>query len=286
MKNYFILFLFVISCKNYDEQKKDNSFTVGKGNVLVDDTFLPIIEEQKAVFESQYPKAFITLNPKPESEIVNDIIEKKAITAIVADNNLLFKNKPNGAIFTPIAVDAVALIANSTSTIKQIDIETILSIFQGKSDKQIVFDNANSSTFRYILEKLKITKYANNNIKALNNNTEVIKFVAENKNSIGIVGANWLLFPNPELEQDLNNVSVLAVKNDKNVYVKPTQSNIADASYPFSRKLFFINFQGKKGLGMGFATFIAGEVGQRIILKSGIVPVEIPPRKIRIRNKI
>jgi phosphate transport system substrate-binding protein len=37
---------------------------------------------------------------------------------------------------------------------------------------------------------------------------------------------------------------------------------------------------------MGFASFLGGERGQRIILKSGLVPERIPTRKIRIRNTI
>jgi phosphate transport system substrate-binding protein len=47
-----------------------------------------------------------------------------------------------------------------------------------------------------------------------------------------------------------------------------------------------LNYQGKAGLGMGFASFIAGEIGQRIILKSGLVPVKIPSRNIIVRKEI
>jgi phosphate transport system substrate-binding protein len=35
---------------------------------------------------------------------------------------------------------------------------------------------------------------------------------------------------------------------------------------------------------MGFASFITGEIGQRIILKSGLAPVRVPGRKINIKN--
>jgi phosphate transport system substrate-binding protein len=47
-----------------------------------------------------------------------------------------------------------------------------------------------------------------------------------------------------------------------------------------------LNYQGYQGLGMGFASFIGGEIGQRIILKSGLVPVRIPGRNIKIRKEI
>jgi phosphate transport system substrate-binding protein len=47
-----------------------------------------------------------------------------------------------------------------------------------------------------------------------------------------------------------------------------------------------INYQGFSGLGMGFASFIAGDIGQRIILKSGLMPIRLPSRNIIIRKGI
>jgi len=44
--------------------------------------------------------------------------------------------------------------------------------------------------------------------------------------------------------------------------------------------------QGYNGLGMGFASFITGEIGQRIITQSGLAPIREPSRNIRIRNQI
>ncbi len=59
-----------------------------------------------------------------------------------------------------------------------------------------------------------------------------------------------------------------------------------EVKYPLARDLFIINCQGYSGLGMGFASFIAGEIGQRIVLKSGLLPVRTPGRKLKIRNQI
>jgi phosphate transport system substrate-binding protein len=36
---------------------------------------------------------------------------------------------------------------------------------------------------------------------------------------------------------------------------------------------------------MGFASFVAGDIGQRIILKAGLLPVRMPPRKVIFKNK-
>jgi len=37
---------------------------------------------------------------------------------------------------------------------------------------------------------------------------------------------------------------------------------------------------------MGFASFVAGEQGQRVVLKSGLLPFRTPSRKIKVRKEI
>ena len=81
-------------------------------------------------------------------------------------------------------------------------------------------------------------------------------------------------------------VYYLYERENTNGYVYPSQENIATRKYPLARVLYIINCQGFEGLGIGFASFISGEIGQRIILKSGLAPVREPSRNISIRNKI
>jgi len=117
-------------------------------------------------------------------------------------------------------------------------------------------------------------------------NDEVIKFVSENDGMIGVVGVNWLSQPAPEMQDLVHNINVLSVKGVKdNNYYSPTQNDIAEGKYPLARELYIINCQGYTGLGMGFASFIAGDIGQRIVLKSGLMPVKTPGRKLQIRNQ-
>jgi phosphate transport system substrate-binding protein len=45
-----------------------------------------------------------------------------------------------------------------------------------------------------------------------------------------------------------------------------------------------INRQTRAGLVTGFVSFVAGEKGQRMILKSGLVPATIPSRIVEINH--
>jgi phosphate transport system substrate-binding protein len=81
------------------------------------------------------------------------------------------------------------------------------------------------------------------------------------------------------------NINVL-IKGLNNIAILPSQNNIAEGTYPLARDLYIINCQGYSGLGMGFASFVAGDIGQRIILKSGLLPVRMPGRNIIIKIQL
>jgi phosphate transport system substrate-binding protein len=50
------------------------------------------------------------------------------------------------------------------------------------------------------------------------------------------------------------------------------------------RTVYIISREARAGLGSGFTAFVAGDKGQRIILKSGLVPATAPIRIVEINN--
>ena len=284
---FVVLILVVFACKKSETATEEETYVIGKAEIYVDESLLPIVEDQEMVFESRYPKANIKLIPKSDSDIVNLLLQRKIDIAVLSheltttqentlkDVDVISKN-------TPFCSDAIALVVNLGNSKTSITTSEIYEILKGKkSEYQFVFDNENSSTLSYLMDKAGV-KSLPKNITALKNNLEVIKFVSENNNSIGFVGVNWLLNPSIELESTIKKVKVLAVGSTNENAVKPTQTYIETKEYPFVRKIYLLNYQGRVGLGMGFASFVKSEVGQRIALKSGLVPIKIPTREIRI----
>lgn len=286
-----VLAVAVFYACNQPTQVKE-TITKGITEVYVDETLLPIMQEQEEVFESVYKYADIKLIAKPETELVKDLINLDAKILILPreltkEEVATLRSKSYIGRITPLATDAIVTIVNKNDSKDKITTQEIFDILQGKnSTRQLVFDNQNSSTLNFLMKKAGITKLPANGVTALKNCNEVIKFVSENKNYIGFVGVNWMLSPNADSEKDLKNVKVLAVGNSLEKAVKPTQTAIYTGEYPFIRKIFMLNYQGKAGLGMGFASFIAGDIGQRIILKSGLLPHNIPTRELRIRKEL
>ncbi|MBC7846573.1 MAG: substrate-binding domain-containing protein [Flavobacterium sp.] len=288
----FVCLLFVMC--NQKEQKNENKESILKGSVtvLVDETLLPIMEDQVAVFESSYD-AKIKLVSLSESEIVLSLFNKKSGIAVLTRNltdeeNKIFAQKKITPKITKFATDAIAFISNKSNNDTLIDLMNVVEFMQGKNSSRIkglVFDNPNSSTVRYMNTLAGIKSIPEKGVYSFKTNEEVIKFVAKNEGMIGVLGLNWLTQPMPEMQQFVVQVNVLSVKNISGQnYYAPSQNNIAERKYPLARDLYIINSQGYSGLGMGFASFVAGDIGQRIVLKSGLMPERVPGRKINIRK--
>jgi phosphate transport system substrate-binding protein len=284
--------ILVFSCQNKNE--KQDTIIEGKATVYVDDSMLPIIEDQEAVFETEY-RAKLHLVSKSETEIVNSLLNDTAKIAILArplskQELKAFQSKKITPRITPFATDAIAFIKSKTAKDTLVALKDVIDFLNGKSVlaiKGLVFDNPNSSTVRYMNEVSGVTVTSQKNVFSLKTNEEVIKYVAEHDGMIGVIGMNWIFQPPLDLQQFVDKVTVLAVKAvDKQQYFFPTQDNLALGKYPLARDLYIVNCQGYSGLGMGFGSFLTGERGQRIILKSGLLPVRTPGRKIIIRNTI
>lgn len=289
---FFIVLVFFVSCKQSEANKE--TIIKGKTTLLVDETIKPIIEDQIAVFESTY-NAQIVLQAKSEKEVIKAFLKDTSRLAVLSrelnsDEIKFFEQLKIKPKTTKIATDAIALISNKTDSDTLIDMEDVVSFLKGDIKTKIqglVFDNPNSSTVRYLTAIAGVKEIPQKGVYSFKSNEEVVKFVAQNKGMIGVVGINWLLQPTVNIKDYLTNINVLSVKGlNKNAYFAPTQNNLAEGTYPLARDLFIVNCQGYSGLGMGFASFLAGEIGQRIMLKSGMLPTKIPGRKILIKNKL
>ena len=299
LKVRFLLMIAMIvvsvnSCKQSNKDDGKETILKGKTTILVDETFLPLIEDQVTIFQSKY-KADITLQGKSENELIQSFLKDTSRIVVLsrvlsANENKYFEQLKIKPKVTPIGKDAIALIANKGNNDTLIALEDVVSFMRGKEIKGLkglVFDNPNSSTVRYMNELAGLTALPSKNVYSFKTNEEVVKFIAENEGMIGFVGLNYLYQPKAAVAEYLKNINVLSVKgNGKNDYFAPSQNNLAEGSYPLARDLYIINCQGYSGLGMGFASFVAGDIGQRIILKSGLLPIRTPGRKINfITNK-
>ena len=299
MRRYFPFFLciaalfLIITCKQ-NVARTEKAIKPEEATVLVDESIKPIVEALVQVFESKY-NAKISIIPKSEAEVIQALAKDTARIAVLTrtitkEEIAYFNAKKLNPRMTPFAHDAIAFIANKNTKDTLITLKEVKDFMNGSKStkiKGLVFDNLNSSTVRLISELSGISSIPKENVFSFKTNNEVINYVAQNNGIIGVVGINYIFEPSEEIMASIQKINVLNVLNTvDNQHYSPTQSNLGEGTYPLVRELFVLNAQGQEGLGLRFSAFIASEIGQRIILKSGLLPYEIPSRNIRIRNTI
>jgi phosphate transport system substrate-binding protein len=121
-------------------------------------------------------------------------------------------------------------------------------------------------------------------------NLDVVDFVSANANTIGLIGVSWISDSrDPKSLTFLEKIKVAAISTEdvptaKNAY-QPFQAYIATGKYPLTRFLYMILSEPRPGLGSGFTSFVAGDKGQRIILKTGILPYLEPVRIVHVTGE-
>ena len=118
---FAIIVLVIFACKKSENSTEDESYVKGKAEIYVDESLLPIVEDQEMVFESKYPKANIKLIPKADSDIVNLVLQRKIDIAVLSHELTKSQEDKLKAIDvigknTPFCSDAIALVVNQKSS--------------------------------------------------------------------------------------------------------------------------------------------------------------------------
>jgi len=313
MRNLFIVCVAVLlsSCGNNENKPITYDETPTRGNIKisVDQSYQPILDTEIFTFESQYKYAKINVSYKPENELFNDFF-KDSVRAIITSRKLT-KEEEDGLVAnqiipktTRIAYDALAFIINKENPDSLFLYNQIREIFQGKiskwdqinpksklGDMIVVLDNIKSANVRMLNEKFNLGANFPSYCQAVNDNNEVINYVEKNKNALGVISVNWISDKDDPMSLNfLSRINVVAIASEldakgDNLFYRPYQGYIAEGSYPFIREVYYINREYFSGLGTGFASWIASDPGQRIILKSGLVPATMPIRLVSVKQK-
>ena len=276
-------FLFFISCEN--EKVLDNQ-TSGSIKVLIDETYKPVMEQQIKIFTSRYPDAKIIAEYKPEAECIKTFLEDSTRVVFVT-RDLTNEEKAYGESkkfitkSMPMARDAVAFITskeNSNPVFKIADLRKILLGDSSQKKYQIVFDNQSSSTVRYITDSILKGKKITGNVFATKTSEEVINYVSNNKNAIGIVGVSWVAdYSDSTTETFLSKINVAGIWGDTDSsmdYIKPYQAYIGLKEYPCTRNLSFISKETWTGLGTGLVNYLCKD-GQLVFKQAKMFPLRV-----------
>lgn len=287
--------------------------TSGKVSISVDETFAPILESQVDTFQKLYPDAHIKASYQPEDSVMLDFLNDKVKLAVVSrDLNAAEKAELTKQTMTPIAthigIDGLAIILHPSNPDSLLTVAQLRSIFSGQTtgwkqvggqnklgDINVVFDANRSSTLRFVRDSLLRGQSLTKRVFAAKSNAEALTYVATHPAAIGVVGVNWVSdHDDPSVLSFLRSVRVAAItarpNPTKDDYIKPYQRYLAPYTheqlkadqnlqrYPLQRNIYVISREARTGLGSGFASFVAGQKGQLIFYKSGLLPAKMQVR--------
>ena len=297
----------VFSCKMTPKKFTDETPTRGNIKIAVDESYQLLADAELYTFQSIYKDAKVTPIYLSEDSILKLFLED-SVKVIITSRKLTdneeahLKGKSIIPRTTKIAYDALAFVVNKSNPDPFIRYNTLKDIFTGKtskwkqinpksklSDIKVVFDNPGSNNVKTIMNKFGITGALPNYCYSVTKNSEVVSFVENNPEAMGIISVNWISDPRDSISHSfLSKIKVVSVTSeydsDGNEFYSPHPAYIANKEYPFIREVYTINRETFSGLGTGLTSFIAGDSGQRIILKMGMLPAATTVRLVEIKK--
>ena len=302
-----LLLALLVGCEPAKDKKGKvlDTPTTGTLRLMIDEGYRPILETSMDVFDSIYALARFEPTYTSEGEAVTallrDSVQVVVITRKLNETELqYFAKRGFTPKITPIAHDAVAFVLNPANRDTAFTIAQMRDILTGQAtrwvqinpksplgDIRLVFDNPLSGTVRYAKDSIGGGAPLSPKASALQTNAEVISYVGKNKNAIGIIAANWISDTDDKgVQKFLTEIKIADIAKEPGAEAYgPYQAYLALGYYPFKRTVYIINAQARSGLGLGLASYLAGSDGQRIVLKDGLLPAQIPPRVIKPSRK-
>ena len=284
-------------CGNKPNPEKEQAYQKAASILTADESFFPIIDEELYYFTNQTLDS-ITPVYINEQDAVKKLMKQETWLAFTTRD---FTNNERQSLkdqkflprAIPVAYDGLAIIVNNSNPDSCITIKDFARILKGEITKwneiypqnklgviDVVFDNPLSSTVRWCVDSiLGGQQFSAPNIGAVKTSAAVIDYVENHPNSLGIIGSNWLNdkrdTTNVTFKKNIQVMNVCSVPGAKAGEMnswKPYQLYLLDGRYPFARTVYALLVDPFHGLPVGFANFLQSPIGQKIVLKSALLP--------------
>ena len=284
-----------LACGNKPNPEKEEAYQKAASCLVADESFYPIIDEELYYFQNQSLDSITPIYIN-EQEAVTRLMKLETWLAFTTRDftererkNLQDRKYLPRAI--PIAYDGLAIIVNNANPDSCITIKDFARILRGEAvkwsdiypssklgDIDVVFDNPLSSTVRWCVDSiLGGQEFKSPNIGAVKTSAAVIDYVDNHQNALGIIGSNWLNDKRDTTNVTFKkNITVMGVSKLDSATLanswKPYQYYLYNGNYPLIRTIYALLNEPRSGVPTAFAHFCQLPKGQKIILRSGLLP--------------
>ena len=284
--------------------ERKESPTKGHLIIAVSESVSPVIEQEKLTFEELYVQAKIDLQITSTREAIARLFND-SILVIVSSRPLNQEEREIQKKYHlamdeyKIAIDGVAIVVNKENPISQLRTTQLDSVFRGVLSSwatlgwegstgpiEICLPDRNSGLHEIVWNKILHGHPFALPTVVTQSSPEMLKYVWEHSNSVGMVGMNWI-------HENKGAVKVLELSDPeapdslgiRGEYYGPHQAHLYRGYYPLISDVYIYSRADRYGVGAGFIAFITSGAGQKIVLNSGLVPATMPVRLVEVTSR-
>jgi len=276
--------------------------TRGALTVACDEAVSPTMLMEAEAFQQQYPDSKIRIVVMEGREAVS-LFASDSIRVIVLARE--FNTEERNALTAAkvpieqyhVAESGVAVVGHPKIGRTRLRMSEADSIFNGSVNYwsamkprtliDAVIGGPNSSTNEVFKTLLLNGKPFAPGATPMASSGDLVRYIARHPGAIGIVGVAWV-------RGWSDSVSVLplggpAYRPDTTAaagqYYSPAQAYIFQGYYPASTPVYIYSREVDRDLSLGFIAFATSAEGQKVVVKSGLVPKTMPVRLIQLTSE-
>lgn len=305
-KIYFGILVAAASLVSCGGAKQDN---VGSIDLVSDGCLENVMSQEAEIYKIFYPDMKFEYSFLPDSCVIDSLVSGNANVVMSsreltdAEVNKAKENKMN-VRSSIIAVDGVALIVNNENPCGPLFVREIKDIMSGEmknwndispsklGDINIIFDNKGYGNYTYIEDSIMHGRITAKNVVFEEDYKKVIERVKSDKSALGVLSVSSFaadsifdtlsladkakalrMQDKPANIQFAEGFKVLKVRfDDKLEAYAPYSAYIYSGEYPLCRNYYLITTAMAGTAANGFYSFMLQNDGQRILVKSGMLP--------------
>ena len=296
----FLVFIIIFSsCKKKNKDNWTDTLTSGFIYIASDENFKTLTDAAIQAFEAHSKEAFISPIYTTEKQAIHLLAEDTVRFAIAtrglySSEKALLAERNMTVRQHVIAFDGIAVIMNRENSDSIISIPALKKILTGKITEwsqlnsesrygtiRTILDNKESGALRYVADSLLQGEKNSPNIYSQDSTLDVLERVAEFPNAIGIIGVNVLGDERSSTYLKYKDkIRIMRISKEDNATIEnsylPYPGDMAQDNYPLWRPVYVLISDPRIGLSTGFSQFLANEIGQKIIMQSGLLPISDP----------
>ena len=250
------------------------------------DTVLPVSQEAAETYMNSHPGARVTVTGGGSGVGISALLDGTTDIAM-ASRSIKFsermKLKKGGKQLREavVAYDALAVVVNPGNPVTNLTRQQLEDIFRGKitnwnqvrdavtgrrgDDLKIIVYSRETSSGTYEFFKTSVLNEKNYmaGVLSMPATGAVIQSVSQTRGAIGYVGMAYVN----------KRVKAIKVSYDGKNFVYPSMATGRNHTYPIIRELYYYYIADKESVVKPFISYLLSDAGQRIVMKSGYVPV-------------